>query len=265
MQSTKLDYPSVETFRRQIREGRYQGHTSGGAPSHVQGNVVILPEKYANDFLRFCQRNPKPCPLLAVSDPGDPLLPALGKDIDIRTDVPKYRVWREGELSNEPADIRDLWRSDLVTFVIGCSFSFEEALVAAEIPLRHMQQNRNVSMFRTSLPTQAAGVFQGPLVVSMRPMRPHHAIQAIQITSRFPAVHGAPVHVGLPHLIGISDISQPDYGDPVEVMDDELAVFWACGVTPQAAIRQARPDFCITHAPGSMLVTDMLNQQLAAF
>ena len=265
MQSTKPDYPSVETFRRQIREGRYQGHTSGGAPSHVQGNVVILPEKYANDFLRFCQRNPKPCPLLAVSDPGDPLLPALGKDIDIRTDVPKYRVWREGELSNEPADIRDLWRSDLVTFVIGCSFSFEEALVAAEIPLRHMQQNRNVSMFRTSLPTQAAGVFQGPLVVSMRPMRPHHAIQAIQITSRFPAVHGAPVHVGLPHLIGISDISQPDYGDPVEVMDDELAVFWACGVTPQAAIRQARPDFCITHAPGSMLVTDMLNQQLAAF
>lgn len=265
MQSTKLDYPSVETFRRQIREGRYQGHTSGGAPSHVQGNVVILPEKYANDFLRFCQRNPKPCPLLAVSDPGDPLLPALGKDIDIRTDVPKYRVWREGELSNEPADIRDLWRSDLVTFVIGCSFSFEEALVAADIPLRHMQQNRNVSMFRTSLPTQAAGVFQGPLVVSMRPMRPHHAIQAIQITSRFPAVHGAPVHVGLPHLIGISDISQPDYGDPVEVMDDELAVFWACGVTPQAAIRQARPDFCITHAPGSMLVTDMLNQQLAAF
>ena len=265
MQSTKPAYPSVETFRRQIREGRYQGHTSGGAPSHVQGNVVILPEKYANDFLRFCQRNPKPCPLLAVSDPGDPLLPALGKDIDIRTDVPKYRVWREGELSNEPADIRDLWRSDLVTFVIGCSFSFEEALVAAEIPLRHMQQNRNVSMFRTSLPTQAAGVFQGPLVVSMRPMQPHHAIQAIQITSRFPAVHGAPVHVGLPHLIGISDISQPDYGDPVEVRDDELAVFWACGVTPQAAIRQARPDFCITHAPGAMLVTDLLNQQLAAF
>ncbi len=248
-----------------IRQGLWTHHTSGLADEHVQGNVVILPEAQANDFLRYCQRNPKPCPLLAVSEPGHALLPTLGKDINICTDVPRYRVWREGELVEEPCDITGLWRNDLVTFVIGCSFSFEQALMEAGLPLRHVQQGRNVAMYRTNMATQPAGVFHGPMVVSMRPMKAAAVIRAVQVTSRFPDVHGAPVHIGDPSLIGIADLSAPDYGDAVEVMPDELPVFWACGVTPQAAIRQARPAFCITHAPGAMLITDLLNTQLASF
>ncbi len=248
-----------------IRQGVWAHHTSGLADEHVQGNVVILPEAQANDFLRYCQRNPKPCPLLAVSEPGHALLPTLGKDINICTDVPRYRVWRDGELVEEPCDITGLWRNDLVTFVIGCSFSFEQALMQAGLPLRHVQQGRNVAMYRTNIATQPAGVFHGPMVVSMRPMKAAAVIRAVQVTSRFPDVHGAPVHIGDPSLIGIADLSAPDYGDAVEVMPDELPVFWACGVTPQAAIRQARPAFCITHAPGAMLITDLLNNQLASF
>lgn len=251
--------------REAIRAGVWVSHTSGLARDHVQGNVVILPQALADDFLRYCQRNPKPCPVLAVSEPGDPMLPALGADIDIRTDVPRYRVWRHGELIDEPTDIAALWRDDLVSFVIGCSFSFEQALLDAGLSLRHIEQNRNVAMYRTHLATATAGPFHGPLVVSMRPLKAAAAIRAIQITSRFPNVHGAPVHIGDPALIGIRDLSTPDYGDAVDVMPDELPVFWACGVTPQAAIEQARPEFCITHAPGAMLITDLLNHQLASF
>ena len=249
--------------RTAIRSGVWTGHTSGLAEGHVQGNVVILPELLANDFLRYCQRNPKPCPLLAVSEPGEALLPGLGADIDVRTDVPRYRVWRDGVLVDQPTDIRNLWRSDLVTFVIGCSFSFEEALLEAGVPLRHITQKRNVAMYRSNMPTSPAGVFNGPMVVSMRPLKALDAIRAIQITSRFPNVHGAPVHMGNPALIGIADLATPDYGDAVDVLPDEIPVFWACGVTPQAAITQARPEFCITHAPGAMLITDLLNHQLA--
>ncbi len=248
-----------------IRQGRWASHTSGLASDHVQGNVVILPAAEAGDFLRYCQRNPKPCPLLAVSEPGQAALPALGADIDICTDLPRYRVWRHGELVDEPTDISALWRKDLVTFVIGCSFSFEQALMEAGLKLRHVEQGRNVAMFRTSIATEAAGPFKGPLVVSMRPLKAAAAIRAVQVTSRFPNVHGAPVHIGDPSLIGITDLSMPDYGDAVEVMSDELPVFWACGVTPQAAIQQARPEFCITHAPGAMLITDLFNNQLASF
>jgi len=226
---------------------------------------VILPKALADDFLRFCQLNPKPCPVLAVSQPGDPMLPKLGADIDIRTDVPRYRVWRRGELVDEPTDLRALWRDDLVTFVIGCSFSFEQALLDSGLSLRHVDQNRNVAMYRTNIATEAAGPFHGPMVVSMRPLKAKAAIRAIQITSRFPDVHGAPVHLGDPSLIGIADLAKPDYGDAIDVMPDELPVFWACGVTPQAAIAQAKPEFCITHAPGAMLITDLLNHQLASF
>ena len=249
--------------RTAIRSGEWTGHTSGLAEGHVQGNVVILPELLANDFLRYCQRNPKPCPLLAVSEPGEAMLPSLGADIDISTDVPRYRVWRDGVLVDQPTDIRNLWRSDLVTFVIGCSFSFEEALLEAGVPLRHIAQQRNVAMYRSNIETAAAGMFNGPMVVSMRPLKAADAIRAIQITSRFPNVHGAPVHMGDPALIGIADLAAPDYGDAVDVLPDEIPVFWACGVTPQAAITQARPEFCITHAPGAMLITDLLNHQLA--
>jgi len=255
----------LPALRQAIRHGRWTSHTSGVAQDRVQGNVVILPEREANDFLRFCQRNPKPCPLLAVSEPGQPMLPTLGQDINICTDVPMYRVWREGELVEERADIQALWRDDLVTFVIGCSFSFEQALMEAGLRLRHVEQGKNVAMYRSNLQTLAAGPFHGPMVVSMRPLKAADAIRAVQVTSRFPQVHGAPVHLGDPALIGISDLSKPDYGDAVEVLPNEVPVFWACGVTPQAAIRQARPPLCITHAPGAMLITDLFNSQLASF
>jgi uncharacterized protein YcsI (UPF0317 family) len=260
-----IDLSSALTVRHAARAGQWAGHTSGLAPSHVQGNVVILPRALADDFLRYCQRNPRPCPVLAMSEPGDPRLPRLGHDLDIRTDVPRYRVWRHGELVDEPTDVRDLWRDDLVSFVIGCSFSFEQALLDEGLKMRHIDQNKNVAMYRTNIETHAAGVFAGPMVVSMRPLRAAAAIRAIQVTSRFPDVHGAPVHLGDPSLIGIADLSKPDYGDAVDVLPDELPVFWACGVTPQAALQRARPEFCITHAPGAMLVTDLLNRQLASF
>lgn len=249
--------------RREIRAGLYTGPTCGLAPGHVQANLVVLPEAAAGDFLRFAQANPKPCPVLAVAEPGDFSLPRLGADLDIRTDVPKYRVWKDGALHEEVTDIKDYWRSDLVSFAIGCSFSFEEALAQEGIELRHVSSGRNVPMFRTSVACRPAGRFSGPMVVSMRPLAPAAAIRAIQITSRFPAVHGAPVHIGYPEQIGISDLGKPDYGDPVEVRDGELPVFWACGVTPQAAVAASGVDFCITHAPGSMLITDLRNARLA--
>lgn len=249
--------------RQAIRAGQWSGHTSGLAPGFVQGNVVILPAALADDFLRYCMMNPKPCPLLAVSQPGDPRLPRLGEDLDIRTDVPRYRVWKNGELAAEVEDISDLWRDDLVTFVIGCSFSFEQPLLDAGIPLRHIAEGRNVAMYCTDIETAPAGVFHGPMVVSMRPMTPADAIRAVQITARVPAVHGAPVHLGDPALIGIADLQKPDFGDPVAILPGEMPVYWACGVTPQAAVMAARPDFCITHSPGAMLVTDLLNSQLA--
>jgi uncharacterized protein YcsI (UPF0317 family) len=245
------------------RSGAQGGPTAGLAPGFVQANLAILPADLAGDFLRFCQRNPKPCPLLAVSEPGDPRLPELGADLDLRTDVPRYRIWRGGVCVEEPTDLAAHWREDLVAFALGCSFSFEEALLAEGLEVRHIALGRNVPMFRTSLACAPAGPFAGPLVVSMRPFSPADAIRAVQITSRFPAVHGAPVHLARPDLIGIADLARPDYGDAVPVGADELPVFWACGVTPQAVIAAAKPAFAITHAPGCMLVTDLLNTRLA--
>jgi uncharacterized protein YcsI (UPF0317 family) len=250
--------------RRRIRTGNFTGPTSGLAPGNVQANLVILPRALANDFLRFAMANPKPCPVLAVSEPGSPLFPTLGDDLDIRTDLPLYRVWRNGELVEEPTSVAHVWRDDLVSFAIGCSFSFEEALIEDGIEVRHIACDTNVPMYRTNIQCAPAGVFQGPLVVSMRPLTPARAIRAVQITSRFPSVHGAPVHLGMPELIGIQDISKPDYGDAVPIHADEMPVFWACGVTPQAVIAQVRPEFCITHAPGSMLITDLRNTSLSA-
>jgi uncharacterized protein YcsI (UPF0317 family) len=258
-----FDRGDPQAVRRAVRSGAHAGHTAGLAPGYVQGNVCILPRDFADDFFVFCQRNPKPCPLLAASDPGDARLPALGADLDIRTDVPSYRVFRDGELVEDVADIRHLWRDDLVAFVLGCSFSFEEALLEAGVPLRHIAEGRNVPMYLTSVDTAPAGPFRGKLVVSMRPFTPANAIRAIQITSRFPGVHGAPVHIGKPGLIGIEDIDRPWVGDRTEVKSDELPVFWACGVTPQSVVREARPPLCITHTPGHMLVTDLKNAGLA--
>jgi len=251
--------------RLKCRSGGFDGQTSGLAPGYVQGNLAILPQDWAMDFLRFCQANPKPCPLLGMSEIGSPEVPALGAGLDIRTDLPRYRVWENGELIASPTDLMSVWRDDLVCFVIGCSFSFEEALLDNDIPVRHIACGCNVPMFRTSIQTQSAGRFHGPMVVSMRPLTPADAIRAIQVTTRLPSVHGAPVHIGFPDAIGITDLGKPDYGDAVPVKAGELPVFWACGVTPQAAIAAARPPFAITHAPGSMLVTDLKNSELSLF
>jgi uncharacterized protein YcsI (UPF0317 family) len=248
-----------------IRAGQIRGSTSGIAAGHVQGNLAILPREHAADFMRYCQLNPKPCPLLASSEPGDPALPTLGAGIDIRTDVPAYCVFRDGEMVEEVDDLTGLWRDDLVTFVLGCSFSFEWPLAEAGLRMRHMEQGRHVAMYVTSIETAASGPFRGPMVVSMRPFKPADAIRAIQISSRFPAVHGAPVHFGDPAAIGIRNIERPDFGDFTGIEPGEVPVFWACGVTPQSAIRAARPRFAITHRPGSMLICDRLNAELAVF
>ncbi|MBC7583299.1 MAG: putative hydro-lyase [Tardiphaga sp.] len=248
--------------RRGYRAGKY-GSTAGVAPGFVQGNLVILPQSQAADFHRFCQLNPKPCPIIGMSDPGDPRIPSLGLDLDIRTDIPQYVVWKDGEAIDRPAEVMKYWRDDLVSFVIGCSYSFEEAMMADDLPIRHIEQDVLVPMYRTNIECQPAGPFAGPMVVSMRPLKPRDAIRAVQITSRFPAVHGAPVHLGLPHSIGIADINKPDYGDAVHINDDEIPVFWACGVTPQSVIAAARVPFAITHAPGVMLITDLKNKHLA--
>jgi uncharacterized protein YcsI (UPF0317 family) len=251
--------------RLSARSGAFDAPTANLAPGCVQANLAILPRALAADFLHFCQRNPKPCPLLAMSEPGNPALPELGRDIDIRTDIPRYRVWRNGELVAEPRDVREFWRDDLVSFLIGCSFSFEEAMLENNLPVRHIEQGCNVPMYRTSIATNPAGAFSGPMVVSMRPLKAADAIRAIQVTSRFPSVHGAPVHLGNPAEIGIADIDKPDYGDPVEIRPGEIPVFWACGVTPQSVVAAVKPEYCITHAPGYMLVTDLLNSRIAVF
>lgn len=245
-----------------IRSGAHATHTAGLAPGYVQGNLCILPQEYAEEFLAFCRNNPKPCPLLAVSEPGNPRLAALGEDLDLRTDVPAYRIFRNGKREEDVADLRALWRDDLVAFVLGCSFSFEQALMQAGLRLRYVEQGKNVPMYRTSVDTVPAGRFRGKLVVSMRPFKPADAIRAVEITSRFPRVHGAPVHIGRPDLIGIEDLGRPWAGDPTEVRDDELPLFWACGITPQSVVLDSRPSLCITHTPGHMLVTDLENASL---
>ena len=251
---------SAYQLRQKIRLNEFINNTSGFAPGFVQGNIVILPKDWANDFLQFCQFNPKPCPLIGMSTvAGDFLLPELGKDIDIRTDVPGYRLFLNGQFEQEVTDITALWREDLVTFVLGCSFSFEEALIADGLEIRNIIENKNVPMYRTNIACKTAGRFSSETVVSMRPMLAKDAIRAIQICSRFPSVHGAPIHFGDPKLIGIQNINQPDYGDAVTIKANEVPVFWACGVTPQLALEKTKPPFCITHSPGKMLVTDITN------
>ena len=254
---TRDQLTTPEQVRRACRSGEWTGQTSGLAPKFAQANLVVLPQEDAFDFLLFCQRNPKPCPLLEVTEPGSPIPLRLAPDADLRTDLPRYRVWRNGEMTDEPTSITTCWRDDLVSFLIGCSFMFEAALLDAGLPIRHIELQRNVPMFRTNIPCVRAGRFHGPLVVSMRPLRAADAIRAVEVTSQFPEVHGAPIHIGLPHQIGISDLQSPDFGDPVPVADDELPVFWACGVTPQAAVIAAQPEYVITHSPGCMFVTDM--------
>lgn len=252
-----------EQVRAACRSGEWNGQTSGLAAGFAQANLVVLPQADAFDFLLFCRRNPKPCPLLDVTDPGSPIPQSVAPDADLRTDLPRYRIWENGELAAEPIDIRDHWRDDFVSFVIGCSFTFEAALMRAGVPVRHIELGTNVPMFRTNIPCVPAGRFHGPMVVSMRPLTPSDAIRAVQITSRYPGVHGAPIHLGFPEQIGIGDLSQPDFGDAVPIGDDELPVFWACGVTPQAVVMAAKPPLAITHSPGCMFVTDVKDETLA--
>lgn len=247
---------SAGEARRAIREGGWPGPTAGLATAYAQANLVAVPREHAFDFLLFCQRNPRPCPLLEVLEPGR-VEPACAPGADLRTDLPRYRVFRDGALDSEPDETTSVWRDDLVSFLIGCSFSFEALLLAEGIEVRHLTERRNVPMFRTTRPTHAAGPFRGPLVVSMRPFAAADVARVIEITARLPRVHGAPIHAGDPQALGIRDLARPDFGDAVTVGPAEVPLFWACGVTPQAALREARLPFALTHAPGHMLVTDL--------
>jgi uncharacterized protein YcsI (UPF0317 family) len=255
-------YQRPEDLRAAIRAGAFDRPTAGQAPGFAQANLVILPAAEAADFRAFCERNPRPCPLLEMTAPGDPTPRFLAPGADLRTDLPRYRVYRDGAQVAEPTDIRDLWRDDLVAFLIGCSFTFESALLAAGVPVRHIECGSNVPMYRTNQPTAPAGRFAGPLVVSMRPMPPADVARATEITAHYPRMHGAPVHVGDPAALGIADLARPDYGDPVPIRAGEQAVFWACGVTPQAVAIAARVPFMITHAPGHMFVSDRTDAEI---
>ena len=246
-----------------IRKGNWDKPTAGLAMGYAQANLVILPQKYAFDFLLFCQRNPKPCPLLEVLEPGKFKTKFLSLDADIRTDIPRYHIYQKGKLQKTVKEIKRLWKPDFVSFLLGCSFSFEEALLRANIPVRHIEENKNVPMFITHIACTPAGIFHGPMVVTMRPIPSDQVTRAVQITSRYASVHGAPIHIGDPSAIGIKDLRKPDFGDPVTIKRREVPVFWACGVTPQAAVMKTKPDLCITHAPGYMFISDLLNEELA--
>ncbi len=249
--------------RHAARSQGFTGYTAGLAPGYVQTNICILQKAYADDFLLFCQRNPKPCPLIARSDVGNPRLPTLAEDLDIRTDVPRYHIFKEGKFVEEVTDVSSHWQDDFVTFALGCSFSFEEALQDAGIPLRFLANNDVAGVYVSNIPTEAAGAFEAPLVVTMRPFKPTDAIRAIQITSRFPNVHGAPVHIGDPAMIGVDLKNRYQNVGDGTVADGEIPLFWACGLTPQFAVMNAKSPICITHAPSSMLVTDLRNASLA--
>ncbi|MGB3409376.1 MAG: putative hydro-lyase [Jannaschia sp.] len=252
-----LSHASAAEVRAAIRAGAYDRHTAGLAAGKLQCNVAIIPERFALDFLRFCQRNPKPCPVVGVSDTGDPMMPTLGADLDIRTDVPRYRVFRGGALDAEVSDITDLWQDDFVTVALGCSFTFENALMGAGIAVRHIEMDRTVPMYASSWPLVPAGPFSGEMVVTMRPIPADRVADAYAISARFPQAHGAPLAHGDPAQMGIADLQATDWGDPVPVAPGEVPVYWACGVTPQNVLKAANLPICITHAPGHMLIADV--------
>jgi uncharacterized protein YcsI (UPF0317 family) len=265
----EMDREAVRTLppreiRRLVREGHWKGATAGLAPGYVQANLVVIPKSIATDFLLFCQRNPKPCPLLEVTEPGDPMLKQIANGADVRTDVPGYALYQRGKLVAEADGLMDYWRDDLMAFLTGCSFTFESALLNAGVPLRHVDAGRNVPMYRTSIPCQSAGVLAGPLVVSMRPIPQHLVVGAGQVTSRFPSAHGAPVHIGDPDRIGIADLTRVDWGDPPHGREGDVPVFWACGVTPQAVALESKPELMITHRPGHMFISDLRDADLSA-
>ncbi len=245
-----------------IREGKLSGQTSGMCDGYAQANLLILPKAQAYDFLLFTQRNPKSCPVLEVGDVGSRTISRMAKDADVATDLPRYRVWKNGVMTEECTDISYLWQDDFVYFLIGCSFSFEGELLSAGVPVRHIEEGRNVPMYLTNIECDPAGIFHGKTVVSMRPMPVNQAIRAISITSSMPRVHGAPIHIGDPAAIGIKDITKPDFGEAVTIREGEIPVFWCCGVTPQPVVMSAAPPIAISHAPGHMFITDVKNALL---
>lgn len=259
-----MDYSTMQPseVRALIREGKITGQTSGMCAGYAQGNLLILPREQAYDFLLFTQRNPKSCPILEVGNVGSRLVRKMANNADIATDIPKYRVWENGELTGEYTDISRFWREDFVYFLIGCSFSFEGELLAAGVPVRHIEEGKNVPMYLTNIDCEEAGIFHGKLVVSMRPMPADQVIRAVSITASMPRVHGAPIHIGDPAKIGIADISRPDFGEEVTIREGEIPVFWCCGVTPQSVVMSAKPPIAISHAPGHMFITDVKNTLL---
>lgn len=248
-------------LRRAVRSGSFTGPTAGHCAGFVQTNVVVVPQDYADEFEEFCRLNPRPCPLVERL-PAGTWAPRSAAEADLRTDVPRYRVFRHGAADvAEPTDVRALWRDDFCGFLLGCSFTFESGLIAAGLPVRHVEEGRNVPMFRTNRPCTPAGRFAGPLVVSMRPYRPEQIERVVAATSCFPAMHGGPIHVGDPSALGIADAMRPDFGDSVTIRPGEVPVFWACGVTPQLALVAARPEIAVTHSPGCMFVTDLRDER----
>lgn len=249
--------------RQLIREGKIDFQTSGMCNGYAQANMAVLPKDLAFDFLLFTQRNQKPCPVLDVTEPGSPIPRLIAPNADLRYDIPRYRIYKKGELTDEVTNLDQYWRDDLVAFLLGCSFSFEGPMLDAGLDVRHITDNHNVPMYITNIECVPAGVFHGPMVVSMRPMKPKDAVRAVQVTSRMPFVHGAPIHFGDPEAIGIKDISKPDFGDASTIKPGEVPVFWACGVTPQAVAMAVKPEFMITHAPGHMFISDVPNADLS--
>lgn len=259
-----MDYANQMPYavRKLIRDGKITGQTSGMCLGYAQANLAVLPKELAYDFLLFTQRNPKPCPILEVSDVGVPYLKKIAKDCNIATDIPKYRIYENGVLTGEYESVEKFWRDDLVAFLIGCSFSFESELLESGVSVRHIEEGKNVPMYMTNIDCEPAGVFSGKMVVSMRPLPREQVVKAVNITASMPRVHGTPIHIGDPALIGIQDINKPDFGEAVTIRTGETPVFWACGVTPQSIMMHSRPAFCITHAPGHMLITDVKNSDL---
>lgn len=251
-----------DIVRNLIRENKITGPTAGMCDGYAQANLVILPKDLAYDFLLFTQRNPKSCPVLEVSDIGSKSLSYIADNVDITKDIPKYRVYENGILTGEYTSITHLWRDDFVSFLIGCSFSFESELLDTGISIRHIDENCNVPMFITNIDCEPAGIFNGKMVVSMRPIPYDQIIKSVMVTGAMPKVHGTPIHIGDPSVIGILNITKPDFGDCVEIRDGEVPVFWACGVTPQSVVMNVKPEIVITHSPGHMLITDIKNVDL---
>ena len=264
MMSAKGWTKDPRLFRERVRRGQWRSSTAGICPGYVQANLVILPKEFALDFTVFCIRNPQPCPILEILDPGDPTPHEMAPGADIRTDLPMYRIFKDGALLEEREDIGEYWRDDLVSYLIGCSYTFEEALVRGGVPVRNYLERKDPGIYISNIPCRPAGIFSGPMVVTMRPIPASLVSRAVQITARFPKAHGAPVHIGDGALIGIPDLRRVDFGEVPDIEEGKVPVFWACGVTPQVVALRSKIPFMITHKPGHMFVTDLRIEEIAS-